>query len=166
MFNKRREDGFLVIMLFLPASFEDELGVTEFARYKRPPIKERIERTLIEARNLINQYSLFIRKKLEKFNALEKIEIEPIFFSLPANLFIHLGPYLPESILTRIQKLTDIFCDSLGKRYFEIYHRGKEFFNKERFLESIKKGEIIQAIELRIPEKYFAHVSKDRCVKE
>jgi hypothetical protein len=159
MFNKRKEDGFLVVMLFLPASFADEFGASKNARNKRSPIKERIERAIIENRNLISQYPAFVRKVIEKLDATEKVEIQPLFFSLSANLFIYLSPYFPEFIFKRIEKLTQTFCESLGHEYFEMYHRGKNFFNKEGFLESVKKGEIIQAIELRIPEKYFAQFS-------
>lgn len=165
MFNKRKEDGFLVVMLFLPASFEDEFGVTKMAKYGSPPINERIERVIIENRNLISQYPAFVRKKIEKLSATEKVEIQPLFFSLSANLFIHLSPYLPEFIFERIEKLTETFCESLGDKYFEMYNRGKEFFNEEGFLELVKKGEIIQAIELRIPEKYFAQFSTENAQK-
>lgn len=165
MFNKRKEDGFLVVLLFLPASFEDAFGVTKIERCGRPPIKERIERAIIKNRNLINQYPAFVRKKIEKLGATEKVEIQPLFFSLSANLFIHLGPYFPEFIFKRIEKLTETFCESLGDKYFEIYNRGKEFFDKEGFCESMKKGEVIQAIELRIPEKYFVQFSTESAQK-
>lgn len=156
MFDKRKEDGCLVVMLYLPASFEDECGVTLTAKHKRSSVKERTERSLIETRNLLEEFSIFMSKKIEKFSTSEKSEIQPLFFLLPANLFVHLSPYLPEHIFSRVEKLTNIFCESLGNKYLEIYQRGKEFFNKEGFLESVKKGKIIQAIELRISEKFFA----------
>lgn len=91
-----------------------------------------------------------MRDRVEDYSKTERDEALSLFLLLPAVLHIHLRPYVPEHLFLRIESLCEAFCKELGNGYLTVYHHGEEIFDKQQFDDSFKKGQIIQAIELRI----------------
>jgi hypothetical protein len=149
-YDRRTENGQMVIMLYLPVNFDYECGIGASAKIRKSSLRERMERSLLETRHLIGGFATFMRDRVEDYSKTEKDEILSLFLLLPANLHIHLRSYVPEHLFLRIESLCEAFCKELGNGYLNAYHRGEEVFDKQQFDESFKKGQIIQAIELRI----------------
>jgi hypothetical protein len=149
-YDRRTENGQAVITLYFPVNFDYECGIAASAKIKKSSLRERMERSLLEARNLVEAFAIFMKDRLEDHTKTEKEEILSLFLLLPANLYIHLRPYVPEPLFFRIESLCEAFCKELGNDYLTVYHQGEKIFDKEQFNDAFKKGQIIQAVEFRI----------------
>lgn len=142
---------------YRPIFHSEEFTITPEQPRKFNPIKDRVNKTMVETINLVGEFSNFMKPIMKWLAGYDEIEARIDFYLFAINQTIYLRPFIPFAVFLEAQQMAEKFCKDIGEKYLESFLKGKDFSNRKEFIEKLEQGSLF-ILRLEMPKDFLTQL--------